>query len=192
MRTLIYTAFVSLDGVVDSPGGGGAENHRSGGWTFQDLEFVGEAYEIKGREQGEAAALMLGRHSYEAFAPVWPRMEEFAGYKAMPKYVVSTTLTEDDLVSDWSETTILRSLEDVADLKQTDGGPIIIHGSATLARGLADADLIDRYHLLVFPLLLGAGKRMFSDTDKAKQMLTLVESESYRNGIQKLIYDVVH
>lgn len=193
MRTLIYTAFVSLDGVVDSPGGGGGtETHRSGGWTFQDLEFAEEAYEIKGREQEVATSLMLGRISYEAFASVWPGMEEFAGYKVMPKYVVSTTLTEDDLVSNWSETTILRSLDEVAELKKTEGGPIIVHGSATLARGLSDAGLIDRYHLLVFPVLLGAGKRMFSETDKDKQMLTLVESESYRNGIQKLVYDVVH
>lgn len=191
MRTLIYTAFVSLDGVVDSPGGGGAETHRSGGWTFKDLEFVEDAYEIKGREQQEATAMMMGRVSYEAFSPVWPDMEEFADYKVMPKYVVSTTLSEDDLVSNWAETTILRSLDEVAELKQTEGGPIIIHGSAKLSRNLSDAGLIDRYHLLAFPLLLGAGKRMFSDTDKDKQMLTLVESESYGNGIQKLVYDVV-
>ena len=192
MRTLIYTAFVSLDGVVDSPGGGDAETHRSGGWTFKDLEFVEEAYEIKAREQEEATALMMGRISYEAFAPVWPDMEEFADYKVMPKYVVSTTLSEDDLVSNWSETTILRSLDEVAGLKATEGGPIIVHGSATLSRSLSDAGLIDRYHLLVFPLLLGAGKRMFSDSDKDKQMLTLIEAETYRNGIQKLVYDVVH
>jgi dihydrofolate reductase len=192
MRSLIYTAFVSLDGVVDSPGGGPSEPHRSGGWTFQDLDFVEEAYEIKGREQEEATAMMMGRVSYEAFAPVWPDMDDFAHYKVMPKYVVSTTLREEDLVSNWSETTILRSLDEVAALKKSDGGPIIIHGSATLSRNLSDAGLIDRYHLLVFPVLLGAGKRMFSDTDKAKQMLALVESESYSNGIQKLVYDVVH
>jgi dihydrofolate reductase len=192
MRTLIYTAFVSLDGVVDSPGGGGGETHRSAGWTFQDLEFLEAAYEIKGREQEEATALMMGRISYEAFAPVWPDIEEFGHYKVMPKYVVSTTLSDADLVSNWAETTILRSLDEVAELKKTEGGPIIIHGSAMLSRSLADAGMIDRYHLLVFPVLLGAGKRMYSDTDKAKQMLNLVESESYGNGIQKLVYDVVH
>jgi dihydrofolate reductase len=192
MRTLIYTAFVSLDGVVDSPGGGGAETHRSGGWTFKDLEFVEEAYQIKAREQAEATALMMGRISYESFSPVWPDMAEFPEYKVMPKYVVSTTLSEENLVSNWGEITILRSLDEVADLKETEGGPIIIHGSAMLSRNLSDAGLIDRYHLLVFPLLLGAGKRMFSDTDKDKQMLTLIEGESYGNGIQKLVYDVVH
>jgi len=192
MRSLIYTAFVSLDGVVDSPGGGTEiENHRSGGWTYQDLEFVEEAYEIKGREQEEVTAMMLGRVSYQSFAPVWPEMAEFARYNAMPKYVVSTTLTDADLVDNWGDTTILRSLDEVAELKEGDGGPIIVHGSATLARNLSDAGLIDRYHLLVFPLLLGAGKRMFSETDKPKQMLRLLESDSYRNGLQKLVYEVV-
>src|SRR5436305_11572575 len=194
MRTLIYTAFVSLDGVIDSPGGGSpTEAHRSGGWTFKDIEFLPEAYELKGREQDEASALMVGRISYEAFSPVWPSMtEEFRRYNAMPKYVVSTTLTEDALVGNWGEQIILRSLDEVATLKETDGAPISVHGSATLARNLSDAGLIDRYHLLVFPVLFGAGKRMFSDADKDKQMLKVAESETYPNGITKLVYDVVH
>ena len=190
MRTLISTAFISLDGVVEAPGG--EPGYRNAGWTFKDVEFLPEAYAIKGREQEEATAMLLGRTSYEAFSPVWPDMEDFAGYKAMPKYVVSTTLTEDRLVSNWGETTILRSLDDVARLKETtEGGPISVHASATLSRNLADAGLIDRYHLLVFPVLLGAGKRMWSDTDKDKQSLRLVESEAYGNGVQKLVYDVV-
>ena len=189
MRTLISTAFVSLDGVMDSPGG--EEGYRNTGWTFNDIEFLPEAYELKGREQDEATAMMMGRVSYQAFSPVWPTMvEEFAGYNAMPKYVVSTTLSDDDLVANWGETTILRSLDEVAELKKTEGGPIIVHGSAELNRNLSDAGLIDRYHLLVFPLLLGAGKRLYSDTDKDKQMLTVVESETYANGIQKLVYEV--
>ncbi|KAB2374181.1 dihydrofolate reductase family protein [Actinomadura montaniterrae] len=189
MRTLISTAFVSLDGVVEAPGG--EPGYRNSGWTFKDVEFLPEAYEIKGREQKEAAAMLLGRVSYEAFSPVWPGMAEFADYKVMPKYVVSTTLGEGDLVSDWGETTILRSLDEVAALKETEGGPIIMHGSATLNRALSDAGLIDRYHLLVFPLLLGAGKRLFSDTDKDAQKLKLVEHEAYANGIQKNVFDVV-
>lgn len=190
MRTLITTAFVSLDGVVEGPGG--EPGYRNSGWTFQDIEFDPAAYELKGREQGEATAMMMGRVSYEAFAPVWPGMtEEFPGYNAMPKYVVSTTLQEADLVTNWGETTILRSLDDVAALKETDGGPIIVHGSAALNRALSDAGLIDRYHLLVFPVLLGAGKRLFSETDKAKQQLRVVESETYSNGIQKVVYDVI-
>mgnify|MGYP001472196388 FL=1 len=189
MRQLIATAFMSLDGVVEAPGG--EPGHRSSGWTFRDIEFLPDAYELKGREQELSEAMMMGRVSYEAFAPVWPAMvDEFPRYNAMPKYVVSTTLAAGDLVDDWGETTILRSLDDVAALKGTAGGPITIHGSATLTRNLTDAGLVDRFHLLVFPLLLGAGKRLFSTTDKDKQMLTLVESTAYANGIQKLIYDV--
>jgi dihydrofolate reductase len=190
MRTLISSSFVSLDGVVEAPGG--EPGYRNSGWTFKDIEFDPAAYAIKGSEQEEATALLLGRVSYEAFAPVWPGMTvEFAGYNAMPKYVVSATLAEADLVDNWGETTILRSLDEVAALKETEGGPIIVAGSATLNRALADAGLIDRYHLLVFPVLLGAGKRLFSETDKDKQLLKVVESESYSNGIQKLVYDVV-
>lgn len=191
MTDLIYTAFVSIDGVVEGPGG--EPGYRNSGWTFDGIDFVPEAYELKGREQQEAGALMLGRVSYQAFSPVWPTMtEEFPLYNAMPKFVVSTTLTEDDLVDNWGETTILRSLDDVARVKEEfDGGPISVHGSATLARNLADAGLIDRYHLLVFPVVLGAGKRLWSDTDKDKQPLRLLESEAYANGIQKLVYEVV-
>ncbi|MET0526385.1 MAG: dihydrofolate reductase family protein [Nocardioides sp.] len=186
MRTLIVTAFVSLDGVIDSPGG--EEGYRNTGWTFKDIEHDADSYEIKDREQQEATAMLMGRVSYEAFAPVWPNMDYFAGYNAMPRYVVSTTLTEEN--PGWPAT-ILRSLDDVAALKETDGGPIIVHGSATLGRNLADAGLVDRYHLLQFPVLLGAGKRMWSDADKDKTMLNVVESESYPNGLVKLVLDVV-
>jgi dihydrofolate reductase len=189
MRTLISTAFISLDGVVEAPGG--EPGYRNSGWTFKDVEFLPEAFEIKGREQEEATAMMMGRLSYEAFSPVWPDMEEFADYKVMPKYVVSTTLTEGDLVPNWGETAILRSLDEVAALKETEGGPIIVHGSASLNQALSDAGLIDRYHLLVFPLLLGAGKRLFSATDKDTQKLRLVEHEAYANGLQKNVFDVV-
>jgi dihydrofolate reductase len=189
MRPLISSAFISLDGVVEAPGG--EPGYRNSGWTFKDVEFVPDAYEIKGREQEEAAAMMLGRTSYELFSPVWPRMQEFARYKTLPKYVVSATLAEDALASDWGETTILRSLDDVAALKATEGGPIIVHGSVALNHSLSDAGLIDRYHLLVFPLLLGAGQRLFSGADKDTQKLKLVESAVYSNGVQKQIFDVV-
>ena len=189
MRTLISTAFISLDGIVEAPGG--EAGYRNAGWTFSDIEFVPEAFEIKGREQQEATAMLLGRVSYEAFSPVWPDMPEFAGYKVMPKYVVSTTLTADKLVSNWGQTTILRSLGEVAALKETEGGPIIVHGSATLNHALSDAGLIDRYHLLVYPLLLGAGKRLFSTADKDTQKLRLTEYEAYANGVQKNVFDVI-
>jgi dihydrofolate reductase len=189
MRTLISTSFVSLDGVVEAPGG--EAGYRNTGWTFKDIPFDEAAYELKGTEQAGATAMLVGRVSYQAFSPVWPGMTvDFAGYNAMPKYVVSTTLKDSDLVSNWGETTILRSLDDVAALKETEGGPIIVHGSATLNRNLSDAGLIDRYNLLVFPVLLGAGKRLFSDADRDKLNLKLVDSAAYPNGIQKLVYDV--
>jgi dihydrofolate reductase len=186
MRTLIITAFVSVDGVMEAPGG--EPGYRNSGWTFNAVEMDEAAYGIKDREQKEAAALLLGRRSYEAFAPVWPSMAEFAEYNAMPRYVVSTTLADED--PRWPAT-VLRSLDDVAELKRTEGGPIIVHGSAALGAALADAGLVDRYHLLVFPLLLGAGKRLFSDADKDLTKLDLVEHEVYSNGVQKQVLDVV-
>lgn len=190
MRPLIVTSFISLDGVMEAPGS--EEGYRNAGWTFKDVAFNEAAYEIKGSEQDEASALLIGRHSYESFSPIWPQMTtEFAGYNAMPKYVVSRTLREEDLVRNWGEITILRSVEEVAQLRETNGGPISVHGSATLGHALADAGLVDRYHLLVFPLLLGAGKRLFSTSDKNAEKLDLVEHEVYSNGVQKMIYDVL-
>ncbi|CAM3417065.1 dihydrofolate reductase family protein [Occultella aeris] len=188
-RDLVYTGFMSLDGVVDSPGGT-AEGHRSGGWVF-DTEFVAEAYSLKAEEIEETSALMFGRRSYEAFAPFWPGSEDHVAYKDLPKYVVSSSLADDALVQDWGTTTILRSTDDVAELKQGEGGAIFIHGSAELARRLSDADLIDRYNLLVFPVLLGAGKSLFSTADRDIQKLHLRESASYSNGVTKLLYEVV-
>jgi dihydrofolate reductase len=189
VRTLIVTEFLSLDGVIDSPGGG---DHHAAGWTFKLVDFVPEAYAIKGTEQLEAGALLLGRQSYTEFAPVWPKMAEFAEYNAMPKYVVSTTLDEAGVASaEWQPTTVLRSLDDVAALKQTEGGPILVHGSGTLAKALLAAGLVDRYHLLVFPLILGSGKRLWDDAADLGVKLSVVESETYPNGITKLVADVV-
>ena len=182
MRPIVVTEFITLDGVVDSPGGG---DHPHAGWNFKDVAFDEAAYEIKGRETEEATALLLGRQSYDEFAPVWPSMEEFATYNAMPKYVVSSTLQDPE----WHNTTVLRSLDEVAELKETEGGEIHVHGSATLAQGLAAAGLVDRYHLLVFPLVLGSGKRLFGEGDKTK--LALVEHAAYSNGITLQRYDVV-
>lgn len=188
-RELVYTGFMSLDGVVDSPGDTN-EGHRSGGWVME-TEFVPDAFALKGEELQDTKALMFGRRSYEAFAPFWRDSEDHAAYKDLPKHVVSTTLTDADLTDGWGPTAILRSSEDVADLKQGDGGAIFIHGSAELARRLSDADLIDRYNLLMFPVLLGAGKSLFTRNDRDKRQLRLRESDSYSNGVTKLVYDVV-
>jgi dihydrofolate reductase len=190
MRTLYVTEFITLDGVIDSPGGD--EGHPHAGWSFKDVTPLPEAYALKGTEQEEAGALMLGRVSYDIFAPVWPSMtEEFPLYNALPKYVVSTTLKEADLVDNWGDITILRNMDEVAALKETEGGPISVHASSRLAQSLAAAGLVDRYHLLVFPLVLGTGKRLWDDTSTDKHKLELVEHEAYGNGVQKMIYEVV-
>lgn len=188
MRQLIITAFTSIDGVMEAPGG--EEGHRNSGWTMSSAEFDPEVFDLKTREQDEAAALLMGRRSYEAFAPVWPTMtEDFAGYNAMPRYVVSTSL---DVQDDRWPATILRSMDDVAALKDADGGPIIVHGSATLGHALADAGLVDRYHLVIFPVLLGAGLRLFSDADADATRLQLVEHATYANGVSMQVLDVIH
>jgi dihydrofolate reductase len=188
VRDLVYTGFVSLDGVVDSPGG--EQGHRGAGWVANDVEFLPEAFSLKVEELADTTALMFGRRSYELFAPVWRDSEDHAAYKELPKYVVSSTLPEDALIEGWGPITILRSTDGVAELKKSEGGAIFIHGSADLARRLSDAGLIDRYNLLVFPVLLGAGKSLFSRADKDKQVLHLRESAAYPNGVVKLIYDV--
>lgn len=178
MRKLIVTEFITLDGVIEDPR-----------WTFSEVEHDDAVYDIKGREQEEASALLMGRVSHDEFAAVWPSMEEFETYNAMPKYVVSSTLEG----SDWTNTHVLRSLDDVAALKErTDEGegPIYVHGSALLSRSLLAAGLVDRIHLLVFPLLLGSGKKLFSDTGE-KVRLSLVEHATYANGVTLQVLDVV-
>lgn len=199
MRPIVITEFISLDGVVEAPGGG---DHEHAGWTFKDVEFDPAAYEIKGREQQDAAALLLGRVSFEEFAPVWPSMDEFATYNALPKFVMSTTLTQDAVTaSGWVHSHLLTSLDDVRALRDGnhgDGsrfsdvtdGPVLVHGSPTLAASLASAGLVDRYTLLTFPVVLGGGKRLFAD-DGIKTRLTLIESQQFDNGIHLAVFDVV-
>ena len=162
MRDLVYTAFTSLDGVVDCPGGGPGEEHRAGGWVFKDIEFNPDAYALKVEELEDTTALMFGRRSYESFSTTWPTSEDHVSYKELPKYVVSSTLAEDALVDGWGPTKILRSRR-TSLTSRSEEGAIFIHGSAEFARRLADAGLIDRYHLLVFPVLLGAGKSCSAD-----------------------------
>ena len=188
-RELVWTGFMTLDGVVDSPGGA-VEGHPSGGWVLQ-TPFDPDSFALKAEELEETSALMFGRRSYEAFASTWPGSEDHVAYRDLPKYVVSSTLGEDALVDGWGPQQILRSTDDVAALKQTEGGAIFVHGSAELARRLADADLVDRYNLLVFPVLLGSGKSVFSRTERDRHQLRLRESASYPNGVLKAVYEVV-
>ena len=182
MRTLIVTEFITLDGVIDSPGGG---DHPRAGWTFKEVDFVEEAYEIKGREQEEAGAMLIGRVSYDEFAPVWPKMEEFAEYNAMPKYVVSTTLSDPE----WNNTSVLRSLDEVAQLKQGDGGNILVHGSATLAQGAGRGGPRRPLPPARVPGRARRGQAALQRPRAGK--LNLVEHEAYSNGVVKNVFDVV-
>lgn len=176
MRPLIVTGFISLDGFYDDPM-----------WTFSDIEPDEAMYDIKGREQEETDALLIGRKSYDEFAPVWPKMPEFEKYNKIDKYVVSSGLNDPE----WNNTSVLRSVDDVAQLKNTDGGTIAVHGSIQLAQSLLAAGLVDRYHLLVGPLLLGTGRRLFAD-EAAKTKLELTEHAAYANGIQLNVFEVRH
>lgn len=186
-RELVWTGFTTVDGIVDSPGGA-VEGHPHGGWVLT-TPFVEEAFSLKEEELAETSALMFGARSYAAFSSVWPGSAEHAAYQDLPKFVVSTTLQEADLVEGWGETTILRSDDDVRALKETDGGAIFIHGSAELARRLGEADLVDRYNILTFPVLLGSGKRIFGGPATGRT-LELRESDTYANGVTKTVYAV--
>lgn len=188
-RELVWTGFMTLDGIVDSPGGV-VEGHPQGGWVLS-TPFDEEAFSLKGEEIAETSALMFGRRSYVDFAPAWNGSADHAAYQDLPKLVVSSTLSEADLHEGWGETRILRSTEDVAEVKNGEGGAIFLHGSAELARRLAEADLIDRYHLLLFPVLLGTGKRALPTSEQERRDLRLRDSAAYSNGVVKLVYDVV-
>jgi dihydrofolate reductase len=175
MRPLIVTGFITLDGFYDDPM-----------WSFKDIEPDEAIYDIKSREEAETDALVLGRKSYDEFAPVWPSMAEFKKYNEIPKYVVSSTLTDPQ----WNNTSVLASLDDVARMKESDGGTIAVHGSIKLAQSLLAAGLVDRYHLLIGPLLQGTGRRLFVD-EADKTMLKLVEHAAYSNGVQLNVLEVV-
>lgn len=176
MRTLVTTHFVSLDGVAEAPGG--EEGYRHTGWTF-DVESDPAQYERKGSEQEEATAFLMGGRSYDAFAAVWPAMDYFARWNAMPKYVVSSTVTDPQ----WENTTVI-SFDDVAGLKEGDGGPIFVQGSMLLTQGLLKAGLVDEMRLMVFPVILGSGRGPFPDDAEDKVRFELAESTTYANGVQ--------
>ena len=180
MRTLITTHFVSLDGVAEAPGG--EPDYRHSGWTF-DVPDDPASYEPKTREQEEATAFLMGARSYEAFAPVWPEMDYFAGWNAMPKYVVSDTVTDPA----WNNTSVI-SFDEVKGLKDTEGGPIFVQGSIALTQSLLKAGLVDEMRLSVFPVILGSGRRIFPDDATDKVPLTLVDSTTYSNGVQYQVY----
>jgi dihydrofolate reductase len=187
MGRIVVTEFISLDGVIEAPGGG--EDYRHGGWTFE-VERGAEGDKFKLDELFEAEAQLLGRVTYEGFAAAWPTMEDEAGFaekmNGMPKYVVSSTLER----ADWQNTTILSGdpTAAVAQLKDEVDGVILVAGSATLVRSLIEADLVDELRLMVFPVLLGEGKRLFPE-GKAKRPLKLIEAKTVGDGISLVRYE---
>ncbi|HEU5278741.1 MAG TPA: dihydrofolate reductase family protein [Gaiellaceae bacterium] len=184
MAKVIVTEFVSLDGVMEDPGG--AEDFKHGGWTFE-IPRGEEGDQFKLDETMESDALLLGRVTYEGFAAAWPTREGgFADkFNAMPKYVVSSTLG----AADWNNSTVLEgdAVEAVRKLREEQDGNIVVHGSATLVQALLENDLVDELRLMVFPVVLGAGRRLFGETTDKKR-LDLVESRTVGDGVAILIY----
>ncbi|HWM63772.1 MAG TPA: dihydrofolate reductase family protein [Solirubrobacterales bacterium] len=183
MRKLIVTEFVTLDGVMEAPGG--EETHPHTGWVF---DYIGEEQmEFKLQETLEAEVQLVGRVTYESFAGAWPeRQGEFADkMNSMPKYVVTTTLDE----LEWENSTPVRGdiAAEVAKLKSEEGGPILVAGSRTLVHFLLDSDLVDELRLMVFPVVLGSGKRLFPDSPD-KTPLELVDTTTFATGVQVSTY----
>jgi len=181
---IVVTEFVSLDGVMEAPGGG--EDFKHGGWSFE-ISRGDEGDQFKLDETMSSEALLLGRRTYEGFAAAWPSREgEFADkFNTMPKYVVSSTLENPE----WNNSTVLKGdvVKEVAKLKQEQDGEIVVHGSARLVQTLVEHDLVDEFRLMVFPVVLGSGKRLFAETSD-KKPLRLVDSMVVGDGVAILTY----
>src|SRR5919198_4495627 len=184
MGRIIVTEFVSLDGVMQAPGGG--EDFKYAGWTFK-FNRGEEGDQFKLDETRETEALLLGRVTYEGFAAAWPsRKGEFADkFNSMPKYVVSSTLE----APEWNNSTVLKGdvVEEVSKLKREQDGVIQVPGSRQLTQALFEHDLVDQLNLMVFPVVLGSGKQLFGDTSEMKT-LRLAESKPVGDGVLILVY----
>ena len=185
MGRIVVTEFVSLDGVMEDPGG--AENFKHGGWSFE-IARGEEGDKFKLDEAFSSEALLLGRVTYQGFAEAWPAREgEFADkFNSMPKYVVSSTLDEPE----WNNSTVLKGdvAQEVGKLRQEQDGDIVVHGSARLVQTLIEHDLVDEFRLMVYPVVLGGGKRLFGETSD-KKPLRLVDSKVVGDGVAILIYE---
>jgi dihydrofolate reductase len=185
MGKIVVTEFMSLDGVVEDPGG--AEDYKYGGWSFEfERGAEGDAFKLE--ETRASSALLLGRVTYEGFADAWPSRDgEFADlFNSMPKYVVSSTLEQPE----WTNSTVVKAddlVETVSKLKQEADGDVVVHGSAQLAQTLLERDLVDELRLMVFPVVLGTGKRLFGDPGE-KKTLRLVDSKVVGDGVVVLTY----
>ena len=184
MSRIVVTEFVSLDGVMEDPGG--SENFERGGWVFE-IGQGDEGAKFKLDETMGSEALLLGRKTYDGFAEAWPEREgEFADrFNSMPKYVISSTLENPT----WNNSTVLSGdvVEEVSRLRAASGGDIVVHGSARLVQTLIENDLVDELRLMIFPLVLGAGKRLFGETSGKRRML-LAESRTVGEGVQIAVY----
>ena len=182
MGRIVVTEFVSLDGVMEDPGG--AEDFEHGGWTFEIDRGEGDAFKLE--ETRATEALLLGRVTYEGFAAAWPSREgEFADkFNSMPKYVVSSTLQDPE----WNNTTVLSGdlAEEVSNMKERHDGDVVVHGSRQLVQTLVARDLVDELRLMVFPVVLGTGKRLFGESGKKR--LRLVDSKVVGDGVAILVY----
>jgi dihydrofolate reductase len=185
MAKLVVTEFVSLDGVMEAPAGD--NDFVRGAWSFE-FDRGDEGNKFKLDETMETDALLLGRRTYEGFAAAWPSRDgEFADkFNNMPKYVVSSTLRDPD----WNNTTVLEGDPgvSVAKLKEDQDGTITVHGSAQLAQALIENDLVDELHLMVFPVVLGTGKRLFGDTSDKKRF-RLKDSKTVGEGVAILVLE---
>jgi dihydrofolate reductase len=182
MGQIVVTEFISLDGVIEAPGGG--EGFKYDGWTFE-FDRGDEGNQFKLDETRASAALLLGRRTYEGFAAAWPSREgEFADlFNSMPKYVVSTTLEQPE----WTNTTVVKDIDDVAKIRDEVDGEIVVHGSAQLVQGLLEHDLVDELRLMVFPVVLGTGKRLWGETTDKKQF-KLTDAKTVGEGIAILTF----
>jgi dihydrofolate reductase len=183
MRKLIVTEFVSLDGVMEAPGG--EPGHPHSGWTFDYHDDAQMKYKLD--ETLEAESLLLGRVTYESFAEAWaPREGEFADkMNSMPKHVVSSTLTDPE----WGDTTVIDGdvAAEIAKLKEGDGGPILVAGSHTLVHSLVPTGLIDEYRLMIFPVVVGSGARVWPESPD-KLDLELADTHKYDSGVVVNVY----
>jgi len=184
MGKIVVTEFISLDGVIEDPGG--SEDFKYGGWSFE-FSRGEEGDKFKLDETLESEALLLGRRTYEGFADAWPSREgEFADmFNNMPKYVVSSTLKDPE----WNNSTVIGTdlPAEVSRLKAELDGDIVVHGSVQVAQELVEQGLVDELRLMVFPVVLGAGKRLFGETSD-KRTLRLSDSKVVGDGVAILTY----
>jgi dihydrofolate reductase len=179
MRRIVVTEFVSLDGVMEEPR-----------WTFQ-FDRGAEGDKFKYDELFDSSALLLGRVTYQGFAAAWPSMDSDDFGKRMnsiPKYVVSGTLSQGK--ASWGETTVISGdvIAEITRLKSGAGGDLLVEGSAQLVRALTEAGLVDEYRLMVFPVILGQGKRLYPDAMSEQAKLTLTSSLAVGSGVLLLTY----